>query len=294
MAPNTKAVSTRPEKALISDHLKARLHQTLQHVPTLLPDDIEPDAFRAALWLHLQQVRDLNACIPDSVLRCTIKAAMLGELPGKDCYFLPFRNKHGEGKELQFVEDYRGVCRRLMRTGQVARPFAHPVHEGDQFTCDYFSSDRPSHVPAEVLGKEPGKIRFYYAAILMLNGTCHFEVVSLARIDAIRQQAPGKEQDAWQKWPVAMSRKTALKQLEKYVQLTGGDQEDEDDPPAPVSDARKRELDSDLYGDKPALPGRESVDTATGEVHEYGPDDGPPWVEQEHGAQAPQQEEIPL
>src|SRR5262245_1935354 len=67
-------------------------------VPALLPADIAPEQFRAALYLELSGRRDLADCTQDSLRDCVIKAALHGLLPGRDCHFLPFRNKGQGGK----------------------------------------------------------------------------------------------------------------------------------------------------------------------------------------------------
>jgi recombination protein RecT len=192
----------------------------MPQVPALLPPDIEPEQFRAALFLELSGRSALAECTQDSLRDCVVKAAMHGLLPGRDCHFLPFRNREQGGRRTAtYVPNYFGLLLALDRTGKVAKAFAHPVYTGDDFSLDYLA-DTYSHVPAQVLGKPPGALRFFYGCIRMKDGTTHIEVMDEAAIDAVRRRSPAHEQGPWVTDYLLMARKTALKRVAKYVRLT--------------------------------------------------------------------------
>jgi recombination protein RecT len=186
-------------------------------IRNLLPPDIEYEQFRAALWLELTGNRQLKECTIESIRAGAIKAATYGLLPGKYSHLLPFKNK---GRlEATFVPNYFGVLLTLERSGKVAKAFAHPVYEGDEFTLDYFADDF-HHIPYTVRQREPGAIRFYYGAVKMKDGVTHVEVMSLEQIEAVRKRAPAHDSGPWVTDRIPMSRKTALKACAKYVHLT--------------------------------------------------------------------------
>src|SRR5262245_29276717 len=225
----------------------------------LLPADIEYEKFRAALWLELTGNKSLKDCTLESLRACAIKAATYGLLPGKFCHMLPFRNK---GRlEATFVPNYFGIILTMERTGKVARAFAHPVYEGDEFTFDYFA-DEYHHIPYTVRHVDPGKILFYYGAVKLKDGTCHVEPISLDDIDAIRRRAPAHESGPWVTDKVAMSRKTALKQCAKFVQLTDKQAElfaeEEERLLTDIPPERHRKNIEDIFGDLP--PDNEPID----------------------------------
>jgi recombination protein RecT len=204
--------------------LAAPLVQTMQslmpHLPSLLPNDISTEQFRAALYLELAGRPALGECTPESVRNAVIKCATYGMLPGRDAHLLPFgsRRKGGQ-KEATYVANYFGLILALERSGKVRRAFAHAVHEGDQWEFDLFG-DRPLHRPAVTLGKEAGRELFYYGAIMFKDGSCAFEVVTLEELDAVRRRSPAHEGGPWVSDRVMMCRKTALKRVAKYVHLT--------------------------------------------------------------------------
>lgn len=193
------------------------IRSVMPDIRNLLPPDIEYDKFRAALWLELTGNRQLKECTVDSIRAGAIKCATYGLLPGKYAHLLPFKNK---GRlEATFVPNYFGVLLTLERSGKVAKAFAHPVYEGDEFTIDYFA-DEYHHIPYTVRGVPPGVIRFYYGAVKMKDGVTHVEVLSLEQIEAVRKRSPAHDSGPWTTDRVAMSRKTALKAVAKYVHLT--------------------------------------------------------------------------
>lgn len=206
-----------PRSQMLPVHVTEMIKQLVPDIRDLLPKDIEYDQFRAALWLELTGNKQLKDCTVDSLRAGAIKCATYGLLPGKFAHLLPFRNK---GRlEATFVPNYFGVLLTLERSGKVAKAFAHPVYEGDEFVMDYFA-DEYKHVPYMVRGAEPGKILFYYGAVILKDGTKHVEPLSLAQIDAVRRRSPAHDAGPWVSDHIAMSRKTALKAVAKYVQLT--------------------------------------------------------------------------
>lgn len=220
----------------------------------LLPPDITTEQFRAALWLELTGCPELNDCYPDSLRTCIVEAAQDGMLPGRDCHFLPFRQKDKQGKRATKVDNYHGLQRALERTGKVVHSWAAPVCEQDEWDFNRFLP-QPLHREAMTLGKTPGKELFYYGAILFKDGHCAFETMSLDAIEAIRKMAPAHETGPWRDWPEMMKRKTALKRVCKYV---------------PVTPDVRRILDADdarLQLDIPEERHRDNIDALYGDTH---------------------------
>jgi phage RecT family recombinase len=249
-----KAVAQQSALAPALVHTMAGL---MPQIPDLLPLDITVEQFRAALYLELSGRPTLANCSQTSLRDSVIKAAMYGLLPGRDCHILPFKNRKGGNIQATYVPNYFGICLALERTGKVKRAFAHPVYEGDDFALDYFA-DQYHHVPHAVLNREAGKIRFYYGAVMLKDGTTHVEVMTLEQIDAVRRRAPAHDEGPWSTDVVEMSRKTALKRCAKYVRLTpqmkemfDTDDERERDDISPERHARNI---ADLYGEGPAAP----------------------------------------
>lgn len=239
-----------PRSQLLPAPMSSMLQALMPDIRTLLPPDIEYDKFRAALWLELTGNRQLKECTIESIRAGAIKAATYGLLPGKYCHLLPFKNK---GRlEATFVPNYFGVLLTLERSGKVARAFAHPVYEGDEFVLDYFA-DEYHHVPYTVRKVDPGKILCYYGAVKLKDGTTHVEVMSLEQIDAIRRKAPAHDAGPWVTELIEMSRKTALKRCAKYVHLTPQQEqmlrEDDERELTDIPPERHAQNIVDLFGD---------------------------------------------
>jgi len=180
----------------------------------LLPADISIDDFRAATWLYLKGHPALGDCTTDSIMDSLVQAATYGMLPGRDCDLLPFKKKGVS--QATYVERYKGILRALERTGKVAKGFAHPKHANDHFELDY-GMDTFSHRPNIV---DPGPVEFYYGCILMKDGTRHVQTCTLDFIESVMLRAPAHDTGPWVSDFNQMARKTALKQVAKYVQLT--------------------------------------------------------------------------
>jgi len=210
-----KVVQTR-KSTLLPDATTGMLEVLMRSLPALLPTDINATQFRAALWLELTRLPGLAQCGINSIKECAIKAATYGLLPGRDCHFLPFTIK-GQ-KQATFVENYFGVLLTLDRTGKVKTAFAHPVYSGDTFVCDHLAG-LYSHVPACTLTppRPEGKLRFFYACIVVTGGEKHVEVMTLDEIDAIRKRAPAHDSSPWVTDYNEMAKKTVLKRAAKYV-----------------------------------------------------------------------------
>lgn len=200
--------------------LRPLMQSIMPDVYKLLPPDITHDQFRAGCWLELTGDPTVATWVVDAVREAIIYAASYGLLPGRDCHFIPYKQKkYGNKVGPQCVTNYFGVIRSLDRSGKVRRAFAHPVHDGDEWGFDYFQ-DRPVHRPAVTLGHAQGRELFYYGAVMFRDGTCAFEVVTLDDLEVTRKRAPAHDSGPWVTDTVMMRRKTAIKRVAKYVQLS--------------------------------------------------------------------------
>ena len=256
MAPATQTLATQETTTITTKKahpLAEQMEHLLPKIADLLPQDIPFEQFRAALYLELSGRPQLGSCVPESLRDAVIYAASYGLLPGRDCHFLPFKQKKYFGKlGATPVPNYFGLIRAMERTGKIRKAFAHPVHEGDEWSFDMFA-DRPVHRPAVTLNKKPGKELFYYGAVMFLDGSCAFEVMTLEDLEAIRKRAPAHDSGPWQSDPVMMRRKSCIKRVEKYVKLTPKQhqlfQEDAERELEDIPAERHRQNIIDLFGD---------------------------------------------
>jgi recombination protein RecT len=263
----------------LAPSLRPLMQSIMPDVYKLLPPDITQDQFRAGCWLELTGDATVATWVVEAVREAVIYAASYGLLPGRDCHFIPYKQKkYGNKVGPQCVTNYFGVIRSLDRSGKVRRAFAHPVHDGDAWGFDYFQ-DRPVHQPAVTLGRSQGRELFYYGAVMFRDGTCAFEVVTLDELEATRKRAPAHDSGPWVTDPVMMRRKTAIKRVAKYVQLTPDmrkllDDDDarerEDIPPARhqqnIIDIAGERMDPTFYVRPPATPPVDVTASPAGEA----------------------------
>jgi recombination protein RecT len=265
------------------------LQGLMPHVPALLPPDISTEQFRAALYLELSGRAKLADCVQESLRDSVIYAASYGLLPGRDVHFLPFKSKRYGNREASTpVPNYFGIILTLERTGKVAKAFAHPVYTGDEFTVDYLA-DIYKHIPAVVLGKPKGHLRFFYGCIRLLNGTTHIEVMDETAIDAIRRRAPAHDAGPWVTDYEMMARKTCLKRVAKYVKLTPqlqemlAEEDDREHDDIPL--ARHRQNIVDLFGE--GAGGSQATQETTPPARQRGEDASPVPIQGEETQDAP-------
>ena len=242
----------------------------------LLPPDMPLETFKGAVMLYLSQNQDdLRECSAQSLRECVLTSGMRGLLPGRDCHWLPFSDKRkGPGKHATFVPTYEGLILALERTGKVRKAFAQPVYSRDHCVIDYLA-DVFEHRPA--LTAQRGELKCFYGCIVLKDGTRHVQVMSLAEVDAIKAKAPAHETGPWSTHYVPMGRKTALKQVAKYVQLTQAVQQllaDEDARERmDQSPQRIHGLIADMWGTAPAPAHTSAARLETAQVHEHARED---------------------
>jgi recombination protein RecT len=242
----------------------------------LLPPDISTEQFRAALWLELSGRPALSESVLDDLRLCIVKAATFGLLPGRDCHFLPFRNKQKGNKiSATYVPNYQGILRSLYRTGQVAHAFAEVVYTHDVYDLDYGRTPPLIHKPPR---KNRGVGEGAYGYILVKGSAVPLiHYMDPDDIDRVRRKSPAHEQGPWVSDLNEMKRKTAMKNVAKYAPLSplvqqllaDDDARQETDQPA----ARYHANVTDLFDQTSATTSTTSnradvVDSETGEVVE--------------------------
>jgi len=212
-----------PIPQTVPEKLSQQFLSTTPQIVHMLPRDVSLDQFQAGLWMEFTTTPKLQECTPMSFIKATLKAAMAGHVPGRDCFMLPFKNKKTSQYEVTMVEYYQGIVRALDRTGRVEWAKAEPVYAEDHFICDELAEryEFQRHIDGD-----RGKLRCYFSAV-KLKGAAKplVRVCTIEEVDKVRLAAPGKEQDPWQKWPEEMGKKTALKKHAKYLQLVPEEEE---------------------------------------------------------------------
>ena len=234
----------------------------------LLPADITTEQFRAALWLELTGRQSLHDCYPLSLRECVVKAATYGMLPGRDCHFVPFQDKKAKEKKATFVPNYFGVLRAIYRTGMVEQAFAEVVFTNDVYDLDYGRTPMLIHKPPR---KNRGVGEGAYGFIQVKGSSrplIHY--MDPDDLDRVRRRAPAHDQGPWVSDLNEMKRKTVMKNVAKYAQLTPILHEllEQDDlrELEDIPEDRHQQNIIDLFGDTHGSPNAPSGTRDTGKV----------------------------
>lgn len=178
---------------------------------------VDPDLFIQVVATKFLAEPKLRECTLLSIYQAAIESAQAGLLSnGEEATIVPYRDKKAGTVEAQFQPMYQGFVRLILRSG-AKKVEARVVHDGDVFDYAYGLNPRLEHVPrAEAAGNETTHA---YAIVWLANGETQFEVMDRAELDKIRQRA-AEYSEAWTQWPDEMRRKSVVRRLRKYVELS--------------------------------------------------------------------------
>jgi len=198
----------------------------------LLPEHIGTATFLSAAGAALWKSEDLmEGAIqdPEAFLIALRESASLGHLPGTDHYWLTPRRRDRRMSVLG-IEGYQGIVERMYRSGGVLSVHAEIVRTNDTFEPYAGPNGRPLHQFGGKLGAfstraERGEVIGTYA-YAMLPGGFPSQAVLLSFEDLMELKAASDSATSkwspWNKWPLRMYLKSALRRLEPYVPVSAG------------------------------------------------------------------------
>lgn len=127
-------------------------------------------------------------------------------------------------ESMELVPGYRGLIAVALNSGQITSINAQAVHQNDRFDYAYGLNERLEHVPAE---GDRGDITHFYAYVKLKEGGHHFDVLSRAEVDAVRDRSEsykayreGRAEDSsWVRGYAEMGKETALRRIAGYLPL---------------------------------------------------------------------------
>jgi recombination protein RecT len=188
-----------------------------KRILTIMPDKKERDNFVNQLTVIREKNVALQKCTPASILECMIASAHLHMLPNRHdqwVYIIPY------GTTAQFQLGYKGLIELAYRSGIVKTINAEPVFAEDKFKVSLGVKRTMTHEPSYSIDRNDDKrVIAVYATATMADGSTEFHVMTMSEINKIRnssQAAKGKS-SPWSEWPLAMYKKTVIKQMLKYL-----------------------------------------------------------------------------
>ena len=153
-------------------------------------------------------------CTRESILTSVMEACQLGLEPNAIQglgYLIPYGNK------CQFIPGYKGYIKLALQSGQVSTIWARVVKEKDMF--EYEEGDTPFIKHKPCLNGDAGNPIVVYAICKKTNGDKQFEVMTFADVEEIRKKSSAGKYGPWKDDWNQMAKKTAVKQLCKYLEL---------------------------------------------------------------------------
>ncbi len=206
VAGQSKGNGQPPTLAQMIDQMKPQLARAL-------PKHMDPDRLARIALTTLRQTPALTRCNPQSFLGALMTSAQLGLEPGPlgEAYLVPY------GDNVTFIPGYRGLIKLAWQSGQLKSIAAHTVHERDEFEYEYGLEPVLRHKPSLT---DRGDVIAVYAAAVFKDGGSAFVVMSRQDVEAIRSRSRASNNGPWKTDWDAMARKTAIRQLIRWLPLS--------------------------------------------------------------------------
>lgn len=204
--------------------LLAAMQQSTMRPETIMQHAINAMKFSSKLF----------ECTSYSVMGCMMKACTLGlslDPTLGEAYMIPFNNRNTGKMEAQFIPGYKGLLKRIIRTGKVKVPRTLIVYEGDYF--DYTADPFPSYkyMPFELavqkgLTKWTEKGRIWCAVFIAEHTESAHPVIEImfkAELDKIRARSLSKTGGPWVTDEAEMCRKSVARRGCKWLSMDDPD-----------------------------------------------------------------------
>lgn len=176
----------------------------------MFPTKREQDRFLSVVFSLLARQTDvLERATPMSIVDAIKTAAAMGLEPGTaDGSLVVY------GTTATFLPQYQGYLRRIRNSGYVQDVDCQLVYENDEFQLQFGTDPSIYHKPDLT---ERGSYRGVYAWALMNSGLKIIDYMTVAEVDAIRDQYGNKRGGAWLTAYGEMARKTVIRRLSKRL-----------------------------------------------------------------------------
>jgi recombination protein RecT len=202
-------VAQQPEKLT----LVQLIERMKPEIARALPKHLNPDRMARIATTVLKQTPALRRCTPESFLGALMTASQLGLEPGPlgEAYLVPY------GNTATFIPGYRGLIKLAWQSDQLSDIWAEIVCANDEFSYDLGLARDLTHKPAK---GDRGKPTHVYAAARLKSGGTPFVVMTVDEVEAIRARSKAGKNGPWITDWSAMAKKTAVKQLSKWLPMS--------------------------------------------------------------------------
>jgi recombination protein RecT len=197
--------------------VRSLITQSGESITKALAGATDTQQFIQAAITTIRRNAALLQCDPVSLMGSLMEAASLGLAidPRGLAYLVPYKS------QCTLIIGYRGFMTLAYRSGQIRNIYAEVVYESDTFevTLGTERGIRHFYDPAK---ERSGKIIAAYAVVQFKTGESHFEVIQPQEwVKRLRSSSAGaKGSGPWADWTEEMIKKTAIKKLCKYLDLS--------------------------------------------------------------------------
>jgi recombination protein RecT len=193
--------------------------QQSQFAEALTGTGIDPKHFKRVALTAIRSNPMLQDADFISLMGAIMTTAQLGLEPSGplgQAYLIPFKNNKEKRIDVQLILGYQGLIELAYRSGRVMSIIAHTVCKEDYFEWELGTNERIIHRPAE---GNRGELVGAYAIAKLAGGGQVFDYMTRAEIEARRDRSKGAGSDhsPWKTDYEAMARKTAVRQLFKWL-----------------------------------------------------------------------------
>lgn len=190
------------------------IEQLKPQMARALPKHMDADRMARIALTVLRQTPALARCTSESFMGALMTCAQTGLEPGPlgHAYLVPY------GNTVTFIAGYKGLIDLAWRSGRVLDISAETVYANDHF---YFRKGLDPKLEHDwSLSDNRGEVIGYYAAAKLKDGGSAFVVMSKNDVEKIRARSKAKNSGPWQTDYDAMSKKTCIRQLAKFLPLS--------------------------------------------------------------------------
>ncbi len=217
---------------MANEHLKSALtvkqfSGDLQKYQSLI-EKLLPRYFPSERMVNLavtafMQNATLRQCSMLSIVNSVCVAAQLGLEPNTSLghgWLIPYK------QICQFQPGYRGLIHLALQSPRVHNVSAHVVYQEDEFSLSYGTDGALKHVPNIEAPSQAqlGQWLGAYALLKYREGPPEHLFMAKWEIEKTRASSVayrnGKQDSPWFQWPEEMWRKTVIKRLIKYAELS--------------------------------------------------------------------------
>lgn len=189
-----------------------------------LPKHLSPERFGRVAITALTRTPKLAECTRESLMKCLLDLSAMGLEPdGRRAHLIPFENRKSNTVECTLIVDYKGIVELALRSGTIASIHCDRVCDRDDFAVNRGVIVR--HVVN--YREERGLPYCYYALITFKDGGEKAEVMTIAEVNAIRDNSQGykaalkyNKDHPWTTNYDEMAKKTVFRRASKWITLS--------------------------------------------------------------------------